>query len=750
MKHLNQWIVWREEPRAGDPKPAKVPFDPRTGRRADSQDPAQWMSHADAVATGHMIGFVFTVDDPYFFLDLDYCVGPEGCQPHAAALVQRFAGAEVELSHSGDGLHVFGRYSGPRPDHGVRCGAIGGELYTAGRFAAIGSGAQGDCDTDHTVALHVLAAQYFPPVARAGERADAADWTDGPCDGWTGPADDDVLITKARASGGLFSDSMFEALWTRDVDKLAEAYPDPSRDFDCSSADAALAKHLAFWTGNDCERIVRLMRRSELVRDKWDEARYLPLTVGFVVARTAKVYDYVAPEPAAGGEVRSGLQFLAVQEQLKLFAGCIYVISRNRVMMPSGQLLSMQQFNAVLPSYEFARDDTGTGSTRKPWEAFTESLSFQCPVADQVCFDPTAQWDKPLSYGGLTHANSYRPVETPRHAGDPTRFLDHLARLLPDDRDRSIILAYMAAVVQYKGVKFQWAPLLQGVEGNGKTLLTRVLMEAIGSRYAHTPQAHDLGSKFNAWLQGKILIGIEDIYVPSDKTEILEALKPMITGDVIGIRAMQSDEEMARICANFILNSNHRDAIRTTEGDRRFAVFFTAQQRKVHLARDGMGGDYFPELYRWLRIEGYAIVHDYLATYAIPDELNPATTCMRAPVTSSYDEFREANRSPVEQEVLDAIDEGRPGFRGGWISRTMFVSMLRADHRKLAISTQREILANLGYTRWGRTRAVVRPDERRAELWTLDGSLAASGNAAAYEKAQMTTGETSDETKQAR
>jgi hypothetical protein len=65
------------------------------------------------------------------------------------------------------------------------------------------------------------------------------------------------------------------------------------------------------------------------------------------------------------------------------------------------------------------------------------------------------------------------PINTPRKAGDAGPFLRHLAKLLPDERDRSILLAYMAASIQHKGVKFQWAPLIQGAEGNGKTLLTR-------------------------------------------------------------------------------------------------------------------------------------------------------------------------------------------------------------------------------------------------------------------------------------
>jgi hypothetical protein len=81
-------------------------------------------------------------------------------------------------------------------------------------------------------------------------------------------------------------------------------------------------------------------------------------------------------------------------------------------------------------------------------------------------------------------------VNNPKDSGgDVSLFLAHMKKILPIPRDRSILLAYMAAVVQHQGVKFQWAPLIQGVEGNGKTLFSRCVAEAVGVRYS-LPCAH--------------------------------------------------------------------------------------------------------------------------------------------------------------------------------------------------------------------------------------------------------------------
>jgi hypothetical protein len=198
---------------------------------------------------------------------------------------------------------------------------------------------------------------------------------------------------------------------------------------------------------------------------------------------------------------------------------------------------------------------------------------------------------------------------------------------------------------------------------------------------------------------------------------------------------------MHDVCANFMLNSNHKDGIKKTRNDRRFAVFFTAQQSPEDIARDGMDGDYFPDLYDWLKGHnkyaplgeghGYAAISYYLETYPIRDELNPATTCHRAPITSSTDEAIHASIGSVEQEILEAIDEGRPGFAGGWISSMMLERLLQQLHMSRAIphNKRRDLLRGLGYDwhphlRDGRVNnAILSPDGGKPRLFIKNGHI---------------------------
>lgn len=73
--------------------------------------------------------------------------------------------------------------------------------------------------------------------------------------------EDDLLVQKA---GSAANGEKFKRLWEGDT-SLHRG--------DDSAADLALCNILAYWTGNDADRIDRLFRRSGLYRAKWDGRR---------------------------------------------------------------------------------------------------------------------------------------------------------------------------------------------------------------------------------------------------------------------------------------------------------------------------------------------------------------------------------------------------------------------------------------------------------------------------------------------
>jgi primase-polymerase (primpol)-like protein len=178
----HQFIVYKLTPSKSRPgKQDKLPMDWRVGLTHDAQDPAIWMDvetaagMALAYGDGHGVGFVFTPQDPFWFIDIDDCITDGDRSPTAQALTQRFDGAAVEISASGRGLHVIGKGRAPTPRKIKYAHYF--DLYTEKRFVALtGTEAFGDAATYHDAALAQLVNNYLAPDANVV----ATEWTTVP------------------------------------------------------------------------------------------------------------------------------------------------------------------------------------------------------------------------------------------------------------------------------------------------------------------------------------------------------------------------------------------------------------------------------------------------------------------------------------------------------------------------------------------------------------------------------------------
>lgn len=739
-----QFITYVLRPGVKPGKMDKIPACGKTGViGVNPLDPAVWADVDTAAATaariGGGVGFVFTEKDPFFFFDIDNCATADGTDwtPEAKYFIQLFNGAAVEVSSSRRGLHIFG--VGTCPPHSCKYAPLGLELYTSGRFAALtGAGASGDISKDCSATLPLLVNTYFP--LKAGSTSTPDDWTECPVPEWRGPADDDQLLTRAmrsvsmKAAAGV--GASFADLFSKNVPVLAGAYPDKDRVFDESSADAALAQHLAFWTGKDCERIKRLMLRSELVRDKWNREDYLRRTILNACSMARDVLSDRAaeappelPAAAAGSPTIQRLEkqnkFLTVDEQAVLFAGCVYVADRHRIMVPGGEEYSPEQFNVLFGGRSFLTDELESKVSFDAFKTFTQNTHYRPPMAMRSTFDPRA------TPGAIINGevNSYYPPKILRTPGDASPFFKYFEMLLPDPRDREILLCYMAAVAQHPGVKFKWAPFIQGVEGNGKSFLLQMVYFAVGHEYSHFLRAKGSTSNFNNWRYRKIFVAIDDLYISDDLKDLMDDIKEMVTNGLQEIEGKGRDKVMRRVCFNLMICSNYKNAIKKHESERRIAMFYTAQQRLGDLVNSGIGEYVHKVLYPWAESGGYAVLADLLHSYPIPDDLNPARGGV-APKTSSLAEALTVSRGNLEDSFIETVEAGAvSGMLGGWVSSLAFERWLMSKHSERIVPTnrRREFLENCGYVLHpalidGRVSRIVSPDGARPRLYIKKGN----------------------------
>ena len=109
------------------------------GRVASVTSPGTWSSWAaaDASSCGVGVGFVLDGSDGIVCIDLDHCLTDGHLAPWAAAVLEAVPPTYIEVSPSGDGLHVWG--TGPvgrgrriRDHRSI-------EVYSQGRYIAVTS-----------------------------------------------------------------------------------------------------------------------------------------------------------------------------------------------------------------------------------------------------------------------------------------------------------------------------------------------------------------------------------------------------------------------------------------------------------------------------------------------------------------------------------------------------------------------------------------------------------------------------------
>ena len=114
----------------------KRPITP-SGRPASSTDSRTWSSHATAARSRAGAGLGFVLDgDGIACIDLDHCLDGTTVTPWARSILDRCPNTYIEISPSGDGLHIWGRADVP---HGRRLRVDQGtaEIYGTGRYITV-------------------------------------------------------------------------------------------------------------------------------------------------------------------------------------------------------------------------------------------------------------------------------------------------------------------------------------------------------------------------------------------------------------------------------------------------------------------------------------------------------------------------------------------------------------------------------------------------------------------------------------
>lgn len=817
------YINWRSIPAVmPGVKPRKVPWCAVSGRPIDHLDPANWLDHdaaAGRVSGDIHLGQVLPREPSgRFLIDLDNCRDPATgvVQPWAQTILTTMSGACVEVSHSETGLHVTGRCDPARvgdlrhkwtPD-GAPPNAV--EFYHAARFIACGRpvpGVHGDPDKDMTDALLQVVparAPFVPVVVVSG---------DGPAPDYSGPEDDDELLAAMRharvRAGGDLAPGIFPGDFFRPIEEFGPLWvaargADPAKpppwNFDGSSADYSLMNFLAFWTGGDIPRMVRLHARSVMgQRDKAQqrpdyvlhaaqrpaaEARasgsYLnrpnvdsiirqiqadPTTAAHRLAEPAAALssadrDRVLAECRVHGvltamkdaikrqrAVRAVTESEARRVETALGPLAHYYIVRNE----GGQAMAIDDRGGAQPQSRAALRDAhdnlppvayvdGGGVLRSRHAVDDWWGAEDTPRYDMTGYDPL-QGVEYQDDAGRVLRNTYRPAHdrAPEWAGSDAAdpWLHIIRANFPDPGDQTTLLQCLAAMVQYPGRLLRWAPVLQGTPGCGKGAIAEAVTYAHGRHNTAHPSPDVIATDFNGYMHRKTLVVVNEI---GDHT------KRELSSLAEKLKPWITDSPISIHAKgrDAVDQPNHACWIFTTNHmhcmlatpGERRYAHFISALQSDEAARAVLSDAWWQDYYDWWNAGGAESVRSFLWHM-------PISVPVTAPATSTTARAMQAGESAPMTLIREALADALPGFRGGWISGNAVRELLAGDGVKMP-SNQflPRVLDRLGYTECHRVRTSPAEAMRfpsapsRTRLYATAGTDAGGAAMAAYDAAQ--------------
>jgi hypothetical protein len=220
--------------------------------------------------------------------------------------------------------------------------------------------------------------------------------------------------------------------------------------------------------------------------------------------------------------------------------------------------------------------------------------------------------------------------------------LGHLEYLLPDPVERHHVVDLMHFLCVKPEVKINFALLLQGQQGTGKTAIGVLLRRIIGSKNVAEPSSDELKERWTKWQEGASLAVVEELMM-NGRLEMANKLKPAITNDTLRIEDKGAPLYSIPNHLNMVCFTNHKNAVRLEEGDRRWLVLFSPAEPKTE--------DYYKRLFQFIEGKnGPAAWLHYLTSHK--PTLNPKG---RAPETEAKVQMRGASLTDAETTVQEWI-----------------------------------------------------------------------------------------------
>lgn len=383
--------------------------------------------------------------------------------------------------------------------------------------------------------------------------------------------------------------------------------------------------------------------------------------------------------------------------------------------------ISERSYNAKFDrSMQAFADDNGTVP-----KASDYALKFwDVKVVDRTQYNPVVDTENSIfEMDGLLYLNTYRsdlaPKMPEKFGFDGRRAIailqEHTEVLIPDERERTLFLDYLAYCVQRPGFKIRWAPLLKGVEGDGKSAFVILMAHVIGHPNVRILDSATLEkSDFSGWGTGQCFTGVEEVKLHGhNRYDVYNKLKPYISNDFVEVHRKGKDPYNVPNTTNYLLLSNFDDAVPVTDNDRRVMFIrspFNTKEEMFKAVRERTGmdvGDYFARLFDVAIKKHPGALRKWLYERTLSDGFSADG---RAPITSAREMVVELSVRDDESAVQAAVEEQGLGVYPELISTWHMTTMIK-DRYDIDLRSSRvaSVLVAAGFKPLGQIKWRGRP-----------------------------------------
>jgi hypothetical protein len=446
------------------------------------------------------------------------------------------------------------------------------------------------------------------------------------------------------------------------------------------------------------------------------------ILINHIAANVKKRFAYPVSPTAIRKDVARYRQEVKVREQAAApkpepdwAKGVLYIAqTREFFRQRTGERFKPEAFDALygrklLPSPDELRA-AGLPITPKTLSTPLVSPSdyalnhLKIPTVYDYAYDPSNPTEVWLVAGGRKYVNTYCPTypdlapENRERAGE--LFQGHLRNLIREDEYRQKLVDFMAYIVQFPGLKIRWAPFIQSAEGAGKTFLANVMRGVLGKGHVRTIGDETIKKGWTEWSFGRQLVVLEEVYASgASRHAVMNTLKKLITNDDIPIEQRNRDSREVENTTNYLLFSNHHDALAITPNDRRYFIVKSPLQSKSQVLE--LGEDYFTRLFSFLETHPGAF-RSYLMDWPISPDFNPNG---HAPRTKYLQEMVSDSSSDLVFSVRKLLLEGdHPLIQFDIVSAKAILDVIQLEEGLHPVSPQQlgHVLREEGFRQIGR------------------------------------------------